>query len=369
MGYWIRYATLAIGSNKYSLDGMDFSFEVPFEDSDEPPVATVKVTNLSANTRANIKKNDAVVLNAGYEGDVGCILIGKVVGLKHKQSNVDWTSTLTVQPCADEVLGRLINKTYTENSKASTIVRDLLNIFGVEVSKCELSEDKVYPRGRVCRGVLKQVLTEIVVSECKSRLIVRTTGQLYITKADDGINNGVLLSPSNGLLRADEEKTVIPVETKSNSQKTGSDREDDTISRSCLLNYRVATAEVVRIQSSDLNGPFLVVKGKHSGSRSGDWQTDMELTPHSSSGGGKAAASTAAATRAAATYAKVQYGSRGKPVQRLQEALNRQGAGLDTDGLFGPLTRAAVISYQGARGLKRDGIVGPRTWGEIAKEG
>lgn len=65
------------------------------------------VTNLSANTRANIKKNDPVILNAGYEGDVGCILIGKVVGLKHKQSNTDWTSTLTVQPCADEILGKL----------------------------------------------------------------------------------------------------------------------------------------------------------------------------------------------------------------------------------------------------------------------
>ena len=372
MSYWIRYATLAINSNKYTLDGLDFSFDVPFEDSDEPPVATVKVTNLSANTRASIKKNDPVVLNAGYEGDVGCILIGKVVGLKHKQSNVDWTSTLTVQPCADEVLGKLINKTYTENSKASTIVRDMLNIFGVEVSKFELSVDKVYPRGRVCRGVLKQVLTEIVVSECKSRLIVRTTGQLYITKADDGISNGVILSTANGLLRSDEEKTVIPVETKSNSQQTGSDREDDTISRSCLLNYRVATAEVVRIQSNDLNGPFLVVKGTHKGSRSGDWQTDMELTPYTGSGGGTAAAATAATTaataRAASIRATVQYGSRGTPVLELQTALNKQGAGLDTDSLFGPLTRTAVISYQSKKGLKQDGIVGPKTWGELIKE-
>ena len=134
MAFWIRAATLVIGSNKYDLDGLDFSFEIPFEDSDEPPVATVKVTNLSANTRNNIKKNDPVVLNAGYEGDVGCILTGKVVGLKHKQNNVDWTTTLTVQPCAEEILGKLINKTYTENMKASAMVRDLLNIFGVEVA-------------------------------------------------------------------------------------------------------------------------------------------------------------------------------------------------------------------------------------------
>lgn len=279
MAFWIRDATLVIGHNKYTLDGLDFSFEIPFDDSDEPPVATVKVTNLSPATRANIKKDDPIVLNAGYRGDVGCILVGKVVGLKHKQSNVDWTTTITVQPCADEILGSLINKTYSENIKASAIVRDLLNIFGVEVAKCELSDDISYPRGRVCRGVLKQVLTDIVVSECKSRFIIRATGQIYITKADDSIDNGLLLTPSNGLLNADEEKIAIPLETASNSQTTGEARDEDLISRSCLLQYRVATAEVVKIQSKDLNGKFIVAKGTHTGSRSGDWKTAMELKP------------------------------------------------------------------------------------------
>ena len=124
MALWIREAILVIGHNKYSLAGLDFSFEIPFEDSDEPPVATLSVTNLSPNTRAGIKRNDPVVLNAGYEGDIGCILIGKVVGLKHKQSNTDWTSTLTVQPCADEILNSLVNKTYAENTVASAMIRD-----------------------------------------------------------------------------------------------------------------------------------------------------------------------------------------------------------------------------------------------------
>ncbi len=280
MAFWIRAATLVIGNKKYTLGNMNFSFEVPFEDSDEPPVATVKVMNLSENTRAGIKKDDPVILNAGYEGDVGCILVGKVAGLKHKWSNVDWTTTITVQPCADEILGKMINKTYKENTTALVIVQDLLNIFGVEIGKCELSVNTSYPRGRVCRGNLKQVLTDIVVSECKSRFIIRTTGQVYITKADDGINNGLTLTTATGLLRADEEKVAIAVETQSNSQKTGEARDDDDhVSRSCLLNYGVATAEVVKIQSSDLNGRFLVSKGKHVGGRTGDWKTSMELKP------------------------------------------------------------------------------------------
>lgn len=277
MAFWIRDASLTIGHNKYSLGGLNFSFDVPFDDSDEPPVATIKVMNLSRNTRANIRKNDLVVLNAGYEGDIGCILIGKIVGLTHKQDRVNWVSTITVQPCADEILNSLINKTYIENTKASVIVQDLLNIFGVEVAKFELSCDVSYPRGRVCRGKLKQVLSEIVVNECKSRLIFRTTGQLYITKADDGINNGLILTPATGLLRADKENIAIPLDTGSASA-TG-DRDDDTITRSCLLNYRVAAAEVARVQSENLNGRFIVVGGSHSGGRTGDWKTTMKLKP------------------------------------------------------------------------------------------
>ena len=368
MAYWIRDATLTIGNNKYTLGNLNFTFEVPFEDSDEPPVATIKVMNLSHSTRAGIKKDDPVILNAGYEGDVSCILIGKVVGLKHNQSNVDWTSTLTVQPCADEILNGLINKTYTENITAKAMVRDLLNIFGVEVGKFELSLDKTYPRGKVCRGNLKQILTEIVVSDCKSRLVVRPTGQIYITKIEDGINNGLLLTPQTGLLRSNEDKIVIPIETEKNTQKTGEERKEDYISRSCLLHYGIAPAEVVKFQSADLNGKLIVAKGKHTGSLTGDWKTSMELRQFTSSETTQAvnAAAVVASTKAStASKETVKFGSRGDSVKELQTLLNRNGANLSTDGIYGQDTRAAVIAYQESHGLNAGGVVGSEMWASL----
>jgi hypothetical protein len=61
----------------------------------------------------------------------------------------------------------------------------------------------------------------------------------------------------------------------------------------------------------------------------------------------------------------VRLGSRGPAVADLQARLDARGESLAIDGVFGPLTRAAVVRFQTARGLDPDGIVGPLTWGAL----
>jgi len=62
----------------------------------------------------------------------------------------------------------------------------------------------------------------------------------------------------------------------------------------------------------------------------------------------------------------IREGARGDYVQQIQTCLNRvNNAGLTTDGVFGPLTRAAVVNYQRANGLATDGVVGPITWNHL----
>jgi peptidoglycan hydrolase-like protein with peptidoglycan-binding domain len=67
----------------------------------------------------------------------------------------------------------------------------------------------------------------------------------------------------------------------------------------------------------------------------------------------------------------VRYGSRGPAVEELQQKLNQYGTTppLVVDGIFGPLTRAAVVAFQQENGLAADGIVGPLTWGRIDELG
>ena len=57
----------------------------------------------------------------------------------------------------------------------------------------------------------------------------------------------------------------------------------------------------------------------------------------------------------------LQYGSQGDDVKTLQQQLNKNGANLKVDGIFGKNTQDAVLSYQKSKGLAVDGIVGVNT--------
>ena len=67
-------------------------------------------------------------------------------------------------------------------------------------------------------------------------------------------------------------------------------------------------------------------------------------------------------------YTTIKIGSRGASVKTLQTLLNSNGANLTVDGIFGQLTKIAVLSFQGEKGLTKDGIVGKLTWAKLLKQ-
>lgn len=64
--------------------------------------------------------------------------------------------------------------------------------------------------------------------------------------------------------------------------------------------------------------------------------------------------------------AVIRPGDRGDEVRHLQRALRRvPDPSVAIDGIFGPLTEAAVRRRQLSAGLTADGVVGPRTWAAL----
>lgn len=280
MSFWMREASLQIGGKKYSMDDFYFEFDVPFEDSDTLQQATFSVYNLADSTVKAIKRGDAVILNAGYEGDVGAIFVGQVSACVTKRRTVDKITTITATAAMKEWLNSKVSKTYKESSTAKDIVTDLLNLMGLEIGEFSLAVEKVYDRGLVCNGKVKDILKRVVESDCKSRFLIRTE-TVVISDPSKGVSNGIELTPENGLLlsESDTDETVLAVGTNSQKSSSAKSEEGKYVTREMLLNYHVGPAEQVQVKSRDLNGKYIVVKGKHVGSPRGNWKTTVQMKP------------------------------------------------------------------------------------------
>lgn len=63
---------------------------------------------------------------------------------------------------------------------------------------------------------------------------------------------------------------------------------------------------------------------------------------------------------------KIKKGSSGNDVETLQARLRELGYyGGNIDGEFGPITERGVLLFQKSKGLKEDGVVGPKTWAAL----
>lgn len=77
-------------------------------------------------------------------------------------------------------------------------------------------------------------------------------------------------------------------------------------------------------------------------------------------------ARTTLAAASAPSQPTLKQGASGAAVKNLQQALAKAGFSPGAaDGQFGPKTDAAVKSFQRAKGLVADGIVGPKTWAKL----
>lgn len=277
--FWIRSASIQIGNQCYSMDsGLYFSFDIPFKDSEELENISFTVYNLSPATRNSIKKGDQVILNAGYEGDVGCLFIGVVNEASSEKKNTEWVTEISATMALKEWLETDINKTYMPGMDAESIGRDLLNIFGVEIGKVELKENITYPRGKVCRGKVKDILKRIFVEECGCRMLIRNY-QILISDPDTPVSTGAYLSPESGLLEdsGDSDETIIATAADDKKSQEEKDTAGKTIHLKCLLNHEIGAGDLVVVQSSKRSGTYQVVSGVHKGAPDGDWFTELEV--------------------------------------------------------------------------------------------
>lgn len=254
MSLFRRKIEVIIGQSiKLNNDALLIEFSVVLEDAEEPNRATVKIYNLSDNTINKIKRTDTIVINAGYEGDVGTIFAGGIIVKDVIYSKTEKILTLEVQDALSNWLDKNVSKTYVAGTKASEIIRDLTKQIGIEIGLIELENDISYDRGRTINTTLRNAVKDIV-KDTSSKLY-SNKNKLYITKRTTGVNIAVVLNSETGLIDSPTPFTEI-------GEFVG-DKDFSGFNIETLLNHRIGINTILQIQSKTANGFYRVLKCRH----------------------------------------------------------------------------------------------------------
>jgi len=257
MSNWKRKVQVLTGGMTLE-NPLEIHFRVDFDNKPEPNIAEIKIYNLAQDTIARIKKGSGIVLNAGYEGDVGTIFMGDVAKVITDWEGIDKVTRITAGDGAEAWLNTTVSKSFKPGIKGSQVIKDIIGGFGLEVGEIRLTQDVVYKNGKVVHGKLRQALSQIV-ADCKSKMTI-TNGVILIRPPSAGTETGFLLNSDTGLI----------------GTPGYIDSDDADYDVECLLNHRLTADSLLRIESRTAFGNFRVVKGNHSGDDQ-NWVTQMEV--------------------------------------------------------------------------------------------
>jgi hypothetical protein len=288
--FWGRKVEFITGNRTITND-LDIEFDIPFDDGPEINIAEVKIYNLSSDTIHDIKKGADSTVNAGYSGDIGVILTGTIKSVKTAWEGVDKVTTVTIADSNDNWLNKNFNKTYKKDITAKQILTDLIKASGLKLGKLSLPTNKIYKGGKTVKDKIGKAIADIV-PDCNAKLHV-TRKTIYISGRDEGTETNIVIDKDSGLIETPEwfekeeqykvNKTVVSNVKKGSKTVKKIETKEENKTRTLsgykvkmLLNYRVKTDAIIRINSKTANGKFRVGNGTHNGS---EFITEVEVYP------------------------------------------------------------------------------------------
>lgn len=257
---FMRYAEMGFPNFTLRSTDLKMEFSIPFDNDTEPNESTITFYNLSRNTINSIKKDDLVSVNAGYRGDVGRILEGRVSHVETDPTGTDKATRIYVLDSDDLHGVKTVNKSYAAGTKASTIVNDLLPMLGVPVAVADFPKNPVYEEGYTVEGDLKESLSKLA-GDCGV--------SFYINNHKAYFQH----------IHAIKGREVVEINADTGLIGSPEPFQDGSVSGykvQCLLQHRITTASIINLRSKHVNGVFKVIKGEHDGN---NFITTMDVIP------------------------------------------------------------------------------------------
>lgn len=276
-----RVASLAIGpaGSEQGIAFRDFRivFEVTKTDTTESNKAKISVYNLSEATRNKIKKDDVVLLNAGYEEAYGeeLLFAGNISRVSHAKDGAEVVTKIEAADGVKFLREIKVSFSYKAGTRAKNILYDLIAIYrknGIATKIIEPDIDNAeYVSGFAFVGLAKDCMDRLCFRLSLSWVI--NSNSLIITKEDEADKTrAVSLDSNSGLIGIPERNEDIG--DKSNEKKA----KNGWKIRS-LLQPKIDPKGLIQVSSAEIgqNKVFRVVTVKHSGDTEGeDWFSEVE---------------------------------------------------------------------------------------------
>lgn len=244
---------------------LDLSFSVNFDTGSDANVGNIKVYNLSRKSINLLKKDKILKIKAGYKEDLGEIFSGVISSVTTKWENSDKVTEIVIGDHSKDWLKATINTTWRTEIKASQVIKDIADKLPFEIGKIEIEKDKLYPKGKTFSKTCKAALEELA-KDLDLKLHVNK-GKIYLLSKHKGTEQVIVLNKDTGLI--------------SSPQDVSKNNEENRYKLKALLNYRIETDSILKIESKTINDYYRVYKGEHY-LNGNDFLTEVEVVKYES---------------------------------------------------------------------------------------
>ncbi len=258
-------AKVICGAVTVNSNDLDLEFTVKFDDDMQPNDAEITIYNLSNNTRNQFKKGEKISIIAGYKGDTGIVFVGYITKVQTKQENADIVTTIK---CLDDVKDHTITEiTYSAETKASTILYDLLKKTGTPIEVFKMRRDWTYTDEEKVDGDLMESIKKYS-DVCGVSTYVKN-GRIYSRYITEGDNTYFELSADTGLIGSpeeyEEEKSLVMQEADEEKGLNKVDYSETINGYECemTLQHRMSAGAIIDLKSIVTNGRYRVCSGEH----------------------------------------------------------------------------------------------------------
>lgn len=253
-GMFGRVLIIESGGITLNSEVLDIECVVPFDDDTEANEAEITVYNLSENTIQALKYNNPISITAGYKEDTGVIFNGFISRTSTKKDGVDKITIIKAIDDMDLKERDLVNVAYKQGTKASYILKDLINRIKLPLAVFKIRRDHIYKEAVNVDGGLMENIKKY--AEICGISVYINKGKIYARHITEGDNTNFTVSVDTGLIDSPEEFE---------EEVTAEDYKETVKGYKCktLLQRRLTTGAVINLKSQNVSGQFRVRSGVH----------------------------------------------------------------------------------------------------------